>query len=80
MGRTASESGRRALNLGVSAELVEDARKVGVNLSALLERALIAELAHLRRLQWRAENAQAVSAYNEHLILHGTCFEGRWGD
>jgi len=80
MARAASESGRRAVNLGVSAELVEDARRAGVNLSALFERALIAELAQLRRSRWRDENAQAIAAYNEELMLHGACFEGRWGE
>jgi len=74
------EKGRRALNLAVSADLLEDARRVGVNLSALFERALTTELAELRRSHWRVDNAQAVSAYNEHLGLHGTCFEGRWGE
>jgi post-segregation antitoxin (ccd killing protein) len=64
----------------VSAELLADARKVGVNLSALLRRALIAELQQLRSRQWREESADAVAAYNEHLMLYGACFQGRWGE
>jgi antitoxin CcdA len=71
---------RRAVNLGASSALLADAREAGVKLSALFERALVAELRQLRCRQWRAENAPALAAYNEQLGLHGACFEGRWGD
>jgi antitoxin CcdA len=68
------------VNLGASSELLADARKMGVNLSALFERALIAELRQLRWRQWRADNAPALAAYNQYLSLHGACFEGRLGN
>ena len=61
-----------ATNLNVRTDLVDAARAVGVNLSALLERALVAELARLRRLQWREDNAEAVAAYNDHVRQFGT--------
>ena len=75
-----AQDARRAVNLSVSSELLADARKAGINLSALFERTLIAELKQLRRQQWHAENVRAVAAYNEDLMLHGACFQGRWGD
>lgn len=75
-----SESGRRAVNLRVGADVLAAARKAEINLSALLERAVAEELARLQRLQWRAANAAAISAYNQFLQQHGTCFESRWGD
>jgi antitoxin CcdA len=68
---------KRPLNVSVSAEILGAAREARLNLSALLERALIGELARLRRARWREENALAVAAYNEYLASHGTCFEGR---
>jgi antitoxin CcdA len=68
---------RRAVNLSLSVQMLEAARVVGINLSALLEQALVAELARLKRERWREENAHAVSTYNEHLASHRTCFEGR---
>jgi antitoxin CcdA len=71
---------KHRVNLTVSGEVVEAARKAGVNLSALLEQAATQELARLKRLQWREQNAGAICAYNEHIGLHGTCFEGRWGE
>jgi antitoxin CcdA len=68
---------KRPVNLSVSVEILAAAREAHVNLSALLERALISELAGLRRRRWQEENLRAVWAYNEHLTSHGTCFEGR---
>lgn len=76
----ATQDVRRPVNLGVRSELLADARKAGVNLSALLQRALTAELQQLRSQQWREDSAEAVAAYNEQLMLHGACFQGRWGD
>lgn len=71
---------KRPVNLSVSVEILGAAREARVNLSAVLERALISELQGLRRRQWHKENVRAVSAYNEHLASHGTCFEGRWDE
>ncbi|HYB66670.1 MAG TPA: type II toxin-antitoxin system CcdA family antitoxin [Steroidobacteraceae bacterium] len=68
------------MNLSVSGEILGAAREARVNLSALLEQALIGELARLRRGRWREENARAVWTYNEYLASHGTCFEGRWDE
>jgi antitoxin CcdA len=67
-----SEGAKRATNVSMRGDLLDAARSVGVNLSALLERALVEELARLRRLRWRAENAQAVAAYNDHLEQYRT--------
>ncbi len=72
-----ADNGKRPVNLSVGAEIVKAAREAKLNLSALLERALIGELARLRHGRWREENAGAVAAYNEHLASSGTCFEGR---
>lgn len=71
MRRAGSEGAKRATNVSVPGDLLDAARGVGVNLSALLERALVEELARLRRLRWRAENAEAIAAYNDHLQQYG---------
>ena len=71
---------KRPVNLSVRAETLGAAREAGINLSALLERALIGELAYLRARRWREENARAVWTYNEYLASHGTCFEARWDE
>jgi antitoxin CcdA len=71
---------KRPVNLTVSLEILEAAREARVNLSALLEHALVGELARLRSEWWREENARAIGAYNGYLASHRTCFESRWDE
>ena len=63
---------KRATNLSIRADLVEEARRARVNLSALLERALMEEFVRIRWREWREENAGLVAAYNRHVREHGT--------
>lgn len=63
---------KRPTNVSVRGDLVEAARRAGVNLSGLLERALIEELARVDARGWRAESQRAIVAYNDHLLLYGT--------
>jgi antitoxin CcdA len=66
-----SLAGRRPTNLSVRADLAAAARSAGVNLSALLERALEIELVRVRRRQWREENRASIEAYNQHVKTCG---------
>jgi antitoxin CcdA len=66
-----SLAGRRPTNLSVRADLAAAARTAGVNLSALLERALELELARVRRRQWREENLGSIEAYNRYVRARG---------
>ena len=63
---------KRATNLSVRADLIEEARKTRLNLSALLERALQEEFVRIKWRAWREENAGLIAAYNRHVREHGT--------
>lgn len=63
---------KRATNVSVRNDLLAAAREAGVNLSATLERALLRELAEAKGHAWRAENREAIDAYNEHVAKRGT--------
>jgi antitoxin CcdA len=63
---------KRPTNLSVRADLIDAARRDRLNLSALLERALIEEFVRIKWRQWREENAGFVAAYNRHVREHGT--------
>jgi antitoxin CcdA len=63
---------KRATNLSVRADLIEEARKARLNLSALLERALMEEFVRIKWREWREENAGLLAAYNRHVREHGT--------
>jgi antitoxin CcdA len=51
--------------------LLAAAKHTGINWSVSLERALQHELAVAKRKEWRAENREAIEAYNEHVEQHG---------
>jgi antitoxin CcdA len=62
---------KRAANVSVRSDLLEEARAAGVNLSAALERALGIEIAELKRKRWLEVNRDAIEAYNEYCEKHG---------
>ncbi len=67
---------RRATNLTVNADLLRQARELGLNLSAELEHRLAEVVAAERRRRWLEENAKAIDAYNEHLERDGVFSDG----
>ncbi len=63
---------RKPTNLSINSDLLKQARRRKINLSATLEEAL-AELLRAQQLDaWREDNAAAIKAYNEHVDRHGT--------
>ena len=55
---------RRPTNLSLDAELVDQAKRLGVNLSRACERGLAEQIAEERARLWRAENAKAIESSN----------------
>lgn len=62
---------KKAANLTVRADLLEEARARKINLSQTLEVALTAELKRQRETEWREQNKEAIAAYNRHVEKHG---------
>jgi antitoxin CcdA len=62
---------RRGVNLSVDANLLREARESHLNLSAILERALVAQLRHSRAERWLVDNKDAIAAYNALVHQHG---------
>ncbi|MFT4197032.1 MAG: type II toxin-antitoxin system CcdA family antitoxin [Pseudoxanthomonas sp.] len=67
---------KRAANLSVNAELLDEAKALEINLSATLERALENEVRTRKREKWLQENREAIAAYNEHVRKHGVWSDG----
>jgi antitoxin CcdA len=76
MRRGSGKAAKRAANVSVRSDLLTAAREAGVNLSATLERALIEQLAEVRRSKWRRDNREAIDAYNEYVEKHGAFSDG----
>jgi antitoxin CcdA len=67
---------KKAANLTVRVDLLEQARELNINLSQEFERHL-SEVVRLRQAeQWRAANRVAIEAYNRHIDRDGLWSDG----
>jgi len=62
---------KKAANLSIRADLLEEARAYKINLSQTLEAALQVELKKEKERRWREENRAAIDAYNRYVEKHG---------
>jgi antitoxin CcdA len=66
-----------ATNLSVPADLIREAKSIGLNLSELLEVALREALRRKRQEAWLEENRDAIDSYNARVAREGT-FSDAW--
>ena len=66
------QAAKRAVNVTLNGDLVARARAEGLNLSALAEQAVAAELARLAREKLEAEIAQACRVHEDYLAEYGS--------
>jgi antitoxin CcdA len=62
---------KRAVNLFVDAELLDEARRMRINISEILERRLGTIVKVEQEKQWLEQNRAALDAYNERVARHG---------
>ena len=67
----AANQSPRATNISLPAELVKDARALGISVSQAAEAGLRAEIAQVRARRWREENKTAIAAWNAYVEEHG---------
>ncbi len=67
----ATQAPRRATNVTLPADLLDEARDLGLNISQACERGLKAEIARSRAAQWVEENREALASSNEYVERHG---------
>lgn len=65
------EGRRRPTNVSLNTELVEEARRLGVNLSHACERGLSEQVAETRAAKWLRENDAALKSSNAYVEKHG---------
>jgi antitoxin CcdA len=75
----AQELPKKAVNLTVRADLLAQARHLGVNLSATLEEALEALVKNHQREQWKIQHQAAIEAYNTQVDERGVFSDGLRG-
>jgi antitoxin CcdA len=70
------KSRKKKVGLSVSADLVSEAKALGINMSNELELALSEKVLHLKAAKWKQENQQAILAQNKFLEENGMPFGG----
>jgi antitoxin CcdA len=73
---TSKTSTTRSANVSVLSDLLAEAQEAGIDLSDVLEKALIEELAATKRRKWLEDNREAIDAYNEHIAKDGVFSDG----
>ena len=76
MDRATAPPRRKATNLGVREDLLRDARRLGINLSRLLEQGLEEKTRQARQEAWLKENREALEEYNLRIERSGTFSDG----
>ncbi len=74
--KRATTPARRATNVSISTELIEQARQLGINLSQTLEERLSELVREAGAKAWLAENRKAIDAYNERIDKQGVFSDG----
>jgi len=62
---------KRAVNLFVDAELLDEARRMRINISEILESRLRTIVRAEQERRWLEENKDAIAAYNLRVSRHG---------
>ena len=62
---------KRAVNLFVDADLLDEARRMRINVSETLERRLRTIVRAEQEKRWLEENRAAIEAYNQRVAMHG---------
>jgi antitoxin CcdA len=62
---------KRAVNLFVDADLLDEARRLRINISETLERRLRMIVKAEQEKHWLEENREAIAAYNHRVAEHG---------
>ena len=62
---------KRAVNLFVDADLLDEAKRMRINLSDLLERRLRTIVRAEREKRWVEENREAIESINQFIDRHG---------
>ncbi|GFK35401.1 type II toxin-antitoxin system CcdA family antitoxin [Vibrio cholerae] len=60
-----TQAPKKATNLSLNSELLAEAKRLNINLSATMEKALEKEVSSRLKAEWREQNAEAIEACNE---------------
>ncbi|MBJ7440996.1 MAG: type II toxin-antitoxin system CcdA family antitoxin [Sphingopyxis sp.] len=65
------EGPKKATNVSLSADLVDEARQLGINVSEACQTGLAAEVKKAREAAWKEENRAAIESWNDYIRKNG---------
>ena len=68
-------AGRRAANLSLPSNILDDAKALNVNLSRAAQDGIERAIAVERARRWKEDNAEAIRSSNEYVEKHGLPLE-----
>ncbi len=66
-----TQAPKRPTNVSVNSDLLTEAKKLNINLSATLEASLIELVSSKQRELWKQENKVAIEVYNQRVDKNG---------
>ncbi|MYM58610.1 plasmid maintenance protein CcdB [Vibrio sp. OCN044] len=66
-----TQAPKKAVNLTLNSELLAEAKRLKINLSATMEKTLEKEVSQRLKAEWQEQNAEAINACNELTEKHG---------
>jgi len=66
-----TQAPKKATNLSLNSDLLAEAKRLNINLSATMEKALEREVSQRLKNEWLEQNSQAIEACNELTEKHG---------
>ena len=64
-------AGRKPTNVTLPADLVSEAKRLGINVSQACEAGLMGEVRKKLGEEWKRENREAIESSNEYVRQHG---------
>ncbi len=67
---------RKPTNLSVNSDLMRKAKEKEINVSSVLEKALVEELRQREQAEWKEENRESIESYNKRIQEIGLFSDG----
>ena len=71
LARPAKPSGRRPTSVSLRSDLIEEAKRLNINVSQACESGLEAQVSKARAERWQVENKEAIEYWNKYVEEHG---------
>lgn len=65
------EGPKKATNVSLSADLVDEAKQLGINVSEACQTGLAAQVKKAREAVWKEENRAAIDSWNDYIRKNG---------